>query len=143
MIDGLYMTKLKRISHPKGDIFHALKSSDKGFSSFGEAYFSCVNFNEIKGWKKHNEMVLNLIVPIGSIRFVIFDDRLQSKTNRQFTDVTLNQSNYSRLTIPPGVWVAFQGKTDSVNLLLNVASIEHDQNESENLSLENIPYNWK
>ena len=52
IMDGITLTPLKQIFNPKGNIFHALKKSDIGFNGFGEAYFSTINQNEIKGWKK-------------------------------------------------------------------------------------------
>lgn len=142
MITGVVLTPLKQISNPKGDIYHALKSSEQSFSTFGEAYFSTVLFDDIKGWKKHTKMIMNLIVPIGAIRFVLFDDRLGSSTHNQFFEVILSQNNYCRLTVPPGVWMAFQGQKDDLNLLLNIASIEHDPEEVINASLEDINFIW-
>ena len=47
-MDGVILTPLKQIYHPKGDIFHAMKKSDIGFDGFGEAYFSTINQNDIK-----------------------------------------------------------------------------------------------
>jgi len=141
-MDQIKLTPLKKIHHPKGDIFHGMKSSDEGFSGFGEAYFSSIKCNEIKGWKKHHKMVLNLIVPVGSIEFVIYDDREKSINRERFTKVVLSRDNYQRLTIPPGVWVAFRGTGPTENLLLNLASIEHDANEAENMPLESIDYLW-
>ena len=73
IIEGVILTPLKQIVNPKGDLYHALKKSDNGYKSFGEAYFSTVIKDEIKGWKKHTVMVLNLIVPIGAVEFIIYD----------------------------------------------------------------------
>ncbi|MDN3683999.1 dTDP-4-dehydrorhamnose 3,5-epimerase family protein [Vibrio sinaloensis] len=70
-------------------------------------FFSEVNFGEIKGWKKHTEMVLNLVVPAGKIKFVAYDDRAQSSTYGQFYQTELSAENYCRLTVPQGVWLAF------------------------------------
>ena len=133
-MDGVTLTPLKQITHPKGDIFHAMKASDDGFSGFGEAYFSTVNQGEVKGWKKHTEMTLNLVVVIGEIEFVVYDDN-------RFYGVKLSKNNYQRLTVEPGLWLAFRG-LDSENMLLNLSSIEHDPNESENVDLDIINYNW-
>jgi dTDP-4-dehydrorhamnose 3,5-epimerase len=36
MIDGVQISSLKKISHPKGDIFHALKQTDNSYNGFGE-----------------------------------------------------------------------------------------------------------
>jgi dTDP-4-dehydrorhamnose 3,5-epimerase len=142
-IEGVFLTLLKRIEHPKGDVFHGMKKSDVGFSGFGEAYFSTINSEDTKPWKKHLKMTLNFVVPIGEIRFVIYDDRNDSVTKGNFFDVVLGEANYQRITIPPGVWVAFSGVGKKYNLLLNLANLEHDPNEivrKEDLS--EILYNW-
>ena len=61
-MDGLILTPMKQIHHPKGNIFHAMKKSDLGYNGFGEAYFSTINKGDVKGWKKHTKMTLNLLV---------------------------------------------------------------------------------
>ena len=97
---------------------------------------------EVKGWKKHTKMVLNLIVPVGEIEFVVFDDRAASSTFKQFFSCKLGQSNYQRLTVPVGVWLSFRGLGEGVSILLNIASIEHDPTESLSTELKNIKYEW-
>lgn len=142
-IEGVLLNLLKRIHHPKGDVFHGMKKTDPGFSGFGEAYFSTINYEDTKPWKKHLKMTLNLVVPIGEIRFVIFDDREGSSTKNNFFDVVLGENNYQRITIPPRVWVAFSGVGEKYNLLLNLANLEHDPTEivrKENLF--DIAYQW-
>ena len=134
-MDGVTLTPLKKITHPKGDIFHAMKASDDGFFGFGEAYFSTVNQGEAKGWKKHTEMTLNLIVVIGEIEFVVYDDN-------SFYSVRLSKNNYQRLTVDPGLWVSFRGVSVE-NMLLNLASIEHNPDESVNIDLNAFDYNWE
>ena len=76
-MDGVNLTPLKQIHNPKGNIFHAMKQCEATFNGFGEAYFSFINQNDIKGWKKHTQMTLNIIVPVGEIEFVIFDEHLK------------------------------------------------------------------
>lgn len=141
-MDGVSFCPIARIKNDNGDIYHALKSSEKSFDGFGEAYFSSVNFNCIKGWKKHTNMTLNIVVPKGTIKFVVYDDRTNSKTFGNFFTITLSKNNYLRLTIKPGLWLAFQGLEDSLNLLLNIASIEHDPDESINIDLNKFHYEW-
>ena len=147
LIAGVSLTPLKIIRGEHGDVKHALKSSESSFDTFGEAYFSSVKQGEVKGWKFHKKMTLNLIVPVGGIRFVIYDGRNGSQTENTFNDIVLGSDHdYSRLTVIPGLWMAFQGVGENLNLLLNIASIEHDPTETENLPLENdiIPrFNWK
>jgi dTDP-4-dehydrorhamnose 3,5-epimerase len=141
-IEGLFLTPLKKIHHPKGGILHVVKKSNQGFVGFGEAYFTEVKYGEIKGWNKHKSMTLNLCVPVGAISFVVYDDREKSKTNGNFLSVEISVENYQRLTVPPGVWLAFRGNFDGINLILNVANMEHDPDEVEKQGLEKIEYKW-
>jgi dTDP-4-dehydrorhamnose 3,5-epimerase len=133
-MDGVILTPLKQIIHPKGDIFHAMKASDDDFCGFGEAYFSAINMGDVKGWKKHTEMTMNLVVVIGKVELVIYD-------GDSFFNVKLSKNNYQRLTIKPNLWLAFRGLSTK-NILLNLASIEHDPNEAVNIELNKIKYEW-
>jgi dTDP-4-dehydrorhamnose 3,5-epimerase len=142
MIEGVALTPLKQITHPKGKILHALKRSSPGFAGFGEAYFSTVLSGEIKGWKRHRRATLNLVVPVGRIRFVIHDDRGESRTQGHFEEVTLGEDCYFRLTVVPGLWVAFKGERDQPSLLLNIIDEEHDPSESDNKELQDFSFNW-
>lgn len=123
-------TSLRRIEHSKGDIFHGMKASDAGFAGFGEAYFTTIIAGEVKGWKMHTAMIMNLIVPLGMVRFHIHDNA----TGRTVA-YDIGATNYQRLTVPAGFWVAFQGLTNETNLILNVASLEHSQEEAVNVPL--------
>ena len=141
-IEGVVLTDLKMIHHPQGDIYHAMKKSDEGFEGFGEAYFSTIKENEIKGWKKHQEMTMNIIVPIGAVTFVLFDDREKSKSTNNYFSVTLSPSYYYRLTVPPGIWHAFKGHNHNLNLILDVANMEHQPDEIIRIDLDKIPLDW-
>ena len=135
-MDGVILTPLKQIRNPKGDIFHAMKKSDDGYDGFGEAYFSTINKGDIKGWKKHSSMSMNLVVPLGEIEFVVYDEN-----KNDFFSTKLSKNNYQRLTVRAGLWMAFRGIED-INMLLNIANLEHDPSEAVNLILEEIHYEW-
>jgi len=140
-INGVTTTPLSIIDTKGGEVLHAIKRSDYGFSGFGEAYFSTIEHNAIKGWKRHKEMVLNLVVPIGSVRFILYDDRKDQLS--QFQEVVLSlTSEYARLTVPPMIWVGFQGLDQQSSLVLNIANIEHSQEEIERKGLDEIKFNW-
>jgi dTDP-4-dehydrorhamnose 3,5-epimerase len=142
MLDGLLITPLQIVKNLKGDIYHALKASSPGYQGFGEAYFSSVSQGVIKGWKRHNRFTLNLIVPAGDIRFIVYDDRPSKSTYGQFTELRLGvgmDCNYARLTVSPGLWIAFQGMGE-FNLLLNIIAAEHDPDEADNKDIADIPY---
>jgi len=143
MIAGVLLTPLKEIETPGGNVFHAMKADELSYRGFGEAYFSTIQFEKIKPWKRHNRMTLNLIVPIGKIRFVLYDDRADSPSKNMYSEVVLgNPENYARLTVPPGVWVAFQGVAEEVSWLLNIADLAHDPHEADRRQLSEIAYDW-
>ena len=141
MLKGVIITPLEIIHTPGGNVMHAMKNSSLGFSGFGEAYFSKIDGGAIKGWKRHKEMTLNLIVPECKVRFILFDDRELSKC--QFQEIVISEKNYCRLTIPPMVWMGFQGLSDSCSILLNIANIEHNPDEVDKKNLEQIKFDWE
>jgi len=142
-INGVNITPLSIIDTKGGDVLHAMKMSDHGYSGFGEAYFSTIEPQAIKGWKRHKQMVLNLVVPVGTVRFILFDDRDNQDNVYHFQEVTLSIENgYSRLTIPPMIWVGFQGLGLQTSLVLNIANIEHSPEEVERKELAEIKFNW-
>tara|TARA_B110000008_G_scaffold235829_1_gene240847 strand:+ start:167 stop:598 length:432 start_codon:yes stop_codon:yes gene_type:complete len=140
MIDDVLITPLNIIKITGGNVMHALKKIDDGFAGFGEAYFSEIGFNSVKAWKRHREMTLNLIVPMGEIRFVLFDDRININSNYQ--EVLISNNNYCRLTIPPMIWVGFQGLSKEGSMLLNIADILHDPFEVDRKDIDKIEFDW-
>ncbi len=141
-IEGVLLTQLNIIEVPGGNVLHGMKSSDEGYSDFGEAYFSIIKSGCIKAWKRHRKMNLNLIVPIGVIRFVMFDDRQESESYGEFQEVILSRENYYRLTVPKMVWLGFQGCDETISMLLNIADIEHASEEADRKELAEIQYDW-
>lgn len=132
-----YLTPLRSISTSGGAVKHALKCTEDSFNGFGEAYFSYVELGAVKGWKKHHQMTCNLVVPVGSVKFVV------RYAESDFDQFIIGEDNYSRLTIPPGVWFAFKGLTDRDSIVLNVSDIVHDPNESEKCELASINFQWR
>lgn len=138
-IEGVILTTLKQINHPKGDVFHAMKCTDPGYIDFGEAYFSSILYGLVKAWKRHSRMTLNLVCMVGKIHFVLYDGREDSPTFGEFMEATLSPESpelYRRITIPPGVWMAFIGIAEGKSMLLNVADIPHDPSEQVNVPAE-------
>ena len=118
---------------------HAMKETSAGYTGFGEAYFSNISKDSIKAWKRHKKMTLNIIVPVGRIKFVLFDDREES--SNKFYELIISNENYVRLTVPPMIWMGFQG-LDCDSMLLNIANVEHNVNEVEKIPVNEIKYNW-
>ena len=143
VIQGISHTSLKQIPTNNGDVWHCLKASEPSFHGFGEAYFSIIQKQVIKGWKLHNDMTLNLVVPIGIVRFILLDNRKDSPTYGNFQEVILSRENYNRLTVPPMIWLGFQGLDEKDSLLLNIANIPHNPNEMIHKKLNEIDFDWE
>ena len=138
LLDQIRVTPLQQIFNPGGDVWHALKSTEESFQGFGEVYFSWVELNSIKAWKQHLRMTMNLVVPIGMVRFV-FCDLLR----HTFREEQIGESTYARITVPPNIWFGFQGMSEKPSLVLNVANLSHDPVEVERKNREEIHFNWQ
>ena len=107
-MDGITLTPLKQILHPKGDIFHVMKKNDDGFCGFGEAYLTKINHNEIKGWTKHKEMTLNLVVFCGEVEFIIHnEDGTNTLTVNAGTGFTIIELSGTVTAIPTDGFARF------------------------------------
>ncbi|BAI76898.1 dTDP-4-dehydrorhamnose epimerase (plasmid) [Azospirillum sp. B510] len=124
-----FLTPLKRIPTPKGEVRHGIRVDDAGFAGFGEAYISEIFSGETKGWKRHRLMTMNLIVLKGTINFSVYDE--SSNECKKFLLSEENKHLYYRLTVPPGLWMAFRGEAMGSSLVLNIASHVHDPDEAE------------
>ena len=135
-VSEILITPLSRIPTVGGDVLHAIKNIDPGYCGFGEAYFSQIQFNTIKDFKRHLKMTLNLVVPLGDIEFVFIDD--QNLVRKEVVGL----SRYVRLTVPPGIWFSFRGLTSPYSLLMNIADIAHDPKEIERREVSMFAFQW-
>lgn len=144
LIDGVKIIPLRQIVDERGKVMHMLRSDDQHFSGFGEIYFSVVNPGCIKGWHIHKKMQLNYAVPFGSIKFVLYDDRVNSKSRGCLQEFFLGNESYSLVQVPPGVWNGFKGLGNAPAIVANCASITHDPLEIDRLDPFDsaIPYDW-
>ena len=137
-LNNISIIPLKNISATGGNVMHAIKKTDKGFEGFGEIYFSYINYNSVKAWKKHTKMTMNLVVPIGKVLFVFY-----SSSNNLFRTEEIGVNRYMRITVPPNIWFGFKGLFQPYSLITNIASIPHNPNEVENCSKDKIKFNWQ
>jgi len=142
MLKGMKKKKLTIIKSNDGSVMHALKKNEDEFISFGEAYFSTVNYNSIKAWKLHTKMTLNLVVPRGEVLFYFLDNRKDSKSYNKFERIILSEHNYFRLTVPPDIWFGFKGISKSTSIILNIADMIHDPNEVLRKNQDEIDVDW-
>jgi dTDP-4-dehydrorhamnose 3,5-epimerase len=139
-LTDILVTPLSRIKTEGGDVLHAIKNTDNGFTKFGEAYFSEIEFGQVKAWKRHVTMTLNLVVPSGRVKFVFL--AMEHRKISAYRIEEIGDERYGRITVPPGIWFGFQGLTKPTSLVLNIASEAHDPNEVERISKEDVDFSW-
>lgn len=136
-LSSIRVTPLSRIPVTGGDVLHALKATETDFNGFGEAYFSTVKPSYVKAWKRHLRMTMNLVVPVGMVRFVFLD-----RESGAVREEVIGIERYLRISVPPGIWFGFQGAGEHDSLVLNISSIPHDPDEVERLPVSAIEYEW-
>ena len=145
-IEGVIIQPLKQIADKCGPVLHMLKNDSRLFKQFGEVYFSEIHSGLVKAWKRHKKQSQNLVVPLGKIWLVIFDDRPNSNTHRKIAQYKLGRpKDYRLIHIPPMLWYGFQGIGDQTSMIANCTDLSHDPEEMESLSADTsqIPYQWK
>lgn len=144
MIEGVLVTPLRQIMDERGKVMHMLREDSPVFTKFGEIYFSCTYPGAIKAWHRHKLMTLNYAVLYGQIKFVLFDDRPESKTRGEVQEYFLSPENYCLVTIPPLIWNGFKGIGDKTTIVANCATLPHDPDEIERKPPfdTSIPYDW-
>ena len=143
-IEGVHVIPLRQFPDDRGAVLHMLRADEPHFEQFGEIYFSKVNPGAIKAWHLHRESTINYAVPVGVIRFVLYDDRHASKSRGCIHEIRLGENEYQLVTVPSGIWNGFQGLSDEVSLVANCATLPHDENEIERADpfTRSIPYEW-
>ena len=135
-VADICVTDLQRINVEGGDVLHAMRCEEPNRFELGEAYFSFIKPYFVKAWKMHTQMTLNVIVPVGKVKFVFFDEF------GKYREEIIGEDRFSRLTVPPRIWFGFQGYHETESLLLNLADIPHDPNEVERQDVHEINYEW-
>ena len=144
MIDGVILTPLRQIFDERGKVMHMLREDSAVFSRFGEIYFSCTHPGVVKAWHLHKKITLNYAVISGEIKFVLFDDRPDSRTRGTVQEFFISPENYMLVTVPPLIWNGFKAiRTDSA-IVANCATWPHSSDEIERRppSDQSIPYEW-
>ena len=138
ILKEIKITSLSTFTVDSGDVLHAIKKDDPGYNGLGEVYFSFIKSNAVKAWKLHKRMTLNLVVPLGMVRFVFYD--AHNTGNYRVEDI--GEKNYVRLTVPPNIWFGFKGIANNPSLVTNIADLKHDTEEVIKKEMTAFCYKW-
>lgn len=144
MIKDVKIIPLKKVMDERGMIMHMVRKDSDYFNKFGEIYFSVIYPNVIKGWHIHKEMTLNYAVVYGNIKLVLYDDRPESSTYKQFQEIFFGQDNYCLVSVPPGVVNGFKAIGNEKAIVANCTDIPHSPDEIKRIDPfdKEIGYNW-
>ena len=145
MIEGVIITKLKKIDDERGSVLTMLRSDTKIFKSFGEIYFSTIFNKSIKAWHLHKKAILNYACISGKVKLVLFDDRKESQTLGKYSEHILTPEDFFLITIPPFIRNGFIGLDKAESIVANCISLPHDESEMvrRKHNDEYFKYNWK
>jgi len=138
-LSKILVTPLKQFDTTTGGVMRGLRSDDDGFFGIQEAYFAWANKDCLSDWKLHQKMTMNLVVVMGSIKFVF----CQLHPERLFRVEVVGHERTVRLTVPPGIWFSYSGIGEDINMLANFSDTLHDSDEILRKSIESIPFDWK
>ena len=125
-ISKIKVIKLKKFNNPIGDTMKYLSKKSSFFKGFGEAYFSEIKKNKIKGWIYHKKYWCILCVPFGKVQFN-FKNSLDKNTKSK--NITIGKKNYSTIVVPPKIYFSFKSRVE-ISLVVNTINGEHSENES-------------
>ena len=129
-----------KISNPKGNLNKLLDINSRTYSKFGEVYLTKIKYNKIKGWKKHKKIDSNIFLINGSVLFIIVN-KINNKIS--FKEYFLSIKKNNHIYIPKNNFFAFQGLSKTPAVLLNLASLPHNKNETIEKKINNFKYKWK
>jgi dTDP-4-dehydrorhamnose 3,5-epimerase len=144
MIEGVKIIPLKQFPDERGKIMQMLKSTDPHFTKFGDMSFSIAFPGVVKGWHKRKTMTSNIAVPFGKVKWVLYDDRENSKTKGEVMEIFLGEDNYNLLSIPPGITSGYKTYGVTHSIVANCTNEAHDDGGKINIDPFNndIPYDW-
>lgn len=125
MISGVRLVPRQTFGDDTGTVMRMLRKTDEEFVDFGEVYVSSVNARQRKPWRRHREATSNLIVPSGSVRFVLFEEQSVPVNNLNVMEFELGVTNHQLLIVPPNIWFALVSTSDTTSLIVNCSNVVH------------------
>ena len=101
----------------------------------------------VKGWHKHLDHDDRIFLSQGSIRVVLYDDRPDSPTYQQVSEIYRSEYHRDLLVIPANVYHALQniGTSDALLVSMPTKAYDHSNPDVYRLPVDNdlIPYRFE
>src|SRR5258706_2168732 len=146
MIDGVTVKPLKVIADERGYLMEVLRSDDRFFRKFGQAYVTVCYPDVVKGWHYHKVQWDAFVVVSGMAKVVLYDWREGSKTKGEVNEYFMGDKNPILVTIPPNVLHGFKATGGASAMLFNAPSEPYDSKNPDEHRLAphggEVPYDW-
>ena len=148
MIEDVILKDLVIHSDQRGKLFEILRSDEKIFKKFGQAYIAVCNPGWVKGWHYHKIQTDYFCTVRGKSRVVLCDRRDNSKTYGLVEEYMLDAEKPQLLRIPGGVVHGFECIGDRECWILNLPTETYNRKEPDEyrfpLNSPEVPYEaWK
>jgi len=150
MIESVKLKELKVIRDYRGFLMEILRSDDKLFKGFGQAYITNCRFGIVKAWHYHRKQYDNFTCVSGNALVVLYDDRKNSPTRGELCEFKLSAPDKNKnpllLQIPKGVYHGFTATDCKETTILNIPTQKYNYKNTDEFRLpwntEKIPYKW-
>lgn len=124
MIEGVKQVELKAYVDDRGYLIEILRASDEHFTKFGQVYL-VGNFSKdtIRAFHKHNILWDWFFISHGAAKFILVDDRKESKTYKQMDIFVVSSRNPSLIVVPPGVYHGWMSLEDDTQLISTASEV--------------------
>jgi dTDP-4-dehydrorhamnose 3,5-epimerase len=146
MINGVVTRELVTHCDERGRLFEVLRSDDKMFQVFGQAYITTALPGVVKAWHLHKQQTDNMCVVRGQVKFALYDGREDSSTKGECVEFFLCDDNRLLLQIPAGVYHGFKNIGSEEAYVLNIPTRTYNHDSPDEYRLDpyknDIPYDW-
>ena len=148
MIEDVVLEDLLVRSDERGRLFEILRSDDKIFRKFGQAYITVCYPGWVKGWHYHKAQTDYFCVVRGEAKVVLYDGRKKSGTYGTAEEYVLKADKPQLLRIPDGVVHGFECRGSSESWILNLPTQTYNSKSPDEyripLNSPEVPYKaWK
>ena len=132
MIEGVKQIELKAHVDDRGYLIEILRASDEHFTKFGQVYL-VGNFSKgtIRAFHKHNILWDWFFISHGAAKFILIDDRKESKTYKGMDILVVSSRNPSLIVVPPGVYHGWMSLEDDTQLISTASEVYNREKPDE------------
>ena len=115
MIEGVELVPLVAHVDDRGYLIEILRNTDPHFTKFGQVYLvGNPARGAVRAFHKHDALWDWFFIARGTAKFILRDDRPDSRTYEEMASFVVGERNPALLVIPPGVyhgWTSLEDDT--------------------------------